>query len=525
MSSQEDKTVPNNASSANDAHTTSSTNATNATGSQPSASQTNPSSTAAQSTVASTPSAAGNDISPASFGLSMLEMLGIRAPAGTSTTSSQGPQRAAPGPKHAPHGTTGHSHAGHDGPSCPCCGTHQDDLWFQRCFTDERIFEFAVQMGATHPEDASNASASSSNQSRAQRRELKAQQLTPAQTKAALEKFSTASLTYEDMITGMDAVFGRFANMYYRIPAGATGKKGKAVLAAINLELLPNAYRPDDIGRPANLSKRLLKLGNGFWRDYFPSAEADAAVASLTSSSTTFWNTTAQREEGLPFMQIKIPDLKFVPASFTGFDWPVLYDLDHGFCWPLIDVSKLTQDDFMPWQNPRKAKYVAFAPCPTDPFDLGVPPNPQVSLSPAQHPHRVQKMIAIKDGKVTAFIDKLEKVDASLKERMIKVGLGTIPLANRKKVAGCIDCHKELTVEDTDVVVAPCGAFHVMHAACLKAHIMSLDILRYWTCPTCDKVLQENVGTDETGTQWLVPRPEPVRSLRDEIVRRERARV
>lgn len=521
-------TGPHDPQAAGAAHD-SSANATN-TSSSASAAQTQNNTANVASTETTRPSTASSvssGVSTATSGLSMLEMLGMRAPGGTSSSSShgaqqhtQGPQQATPGPQQHSHNHAGHahanashshSHAGHGGPSCPCCGTNQDDLWFQRCFSDERTFEWAVSTGATHPNDDANAS-------RAQQREQKAQQLSPAQTKAALATMAAATLTFEDSINGMDLVFGRFANMYYRIPGGrAGGTKGKPILAAINLEFLPNHYREDAIGRPAIFSSRLLKLSRAFWQDYFPTPEGAAAVAELTSGSTTFWNATAQKEENLPFMQMKVPNLKFVPASFSGFDWPVLYDLDHGFCWPLIDVSKLNKnDDFIPWQNPKKAKYLAFAPCPVDPFDMGSPRNPQVSMSAAQHPHRVEKMINIKEDKATTFIDRLEKVDTSLLQRMVRVGLGTIAL----EAAG-----EEVSAETKNLVVAPCGNYHVFHFDELKAHIMSLDLPFYWRCPSCDKVLQENVGTDESGTQWLVPRPEAVRSLRDEVVRRERARV
>lgn len=388
-------------------------------------------------------------------------------------------------------------------------------------------------MGATHPDKYTVSLRGSSipssnfafpgctNQTRAQRYHQQTASRTPALTKAALSTMGKAISYGEDQLDDNDIMMGRTGNVYYKLPI--VSSTGRPVFAAISSDFLPYLPRNDSIGRPAVFPQRLWRFSRAFWADYFPSTEATAAIAQLETSTEQHNISNASRTEGFGIQQMHFTDLIYVPRPFSGFEFPCIYAESAGLCWPLIDISKQKERgaSFLPWQNKREGtKYFAFAPCPIDPFDLGPPLNPLVSIEPGQHPKRVERLIAMRGQKAAAFVDRLEKIIKPLQQRMLKVGIGQVTLANKEKVAGCVACSKPFANSD-QVIAVPCGGFHVAHPTCLKAHLDGLDLPEWSSCPSCNADIVEEERTDEAGTAWFVPDPKRVRSVRDEVKRRE----
>lgn len=135
------------------------------------------------------------------------------------------------------------------------------------------------------------------------------------------------------------------------------------------------------------------------------------------------------------------------------------------------------------------------------------------------------------------FVDGLERIDAELRTRMARLGMGEIEdLSSDSTVTGCGLCFEPYQQEDKPgwlassareaqewiVVGIPCAGHHVVHAVCLRDWFATKDPT-LWACPFCRAVVhcdREHLALGSEAKAALGPGG---RSVREQVRFRERA--
>lgn len=202
-----------------------------------------------------------------------------------------------------------------------------------------------------------------------------------------------------------------------------------------------------------------------------------------------------------------LPDIDFIPCAFaTGFSWVSAFASAHSPPPPHDELATASASE--PYPVPAICRY-------REP-----PPMPLSNATRAR-----------------TFVERLERIDAELRVRMIRLGMGDIgdwsanfggPKAatpdNTATPAnvGCGICYEQYDVEDRPAWLAsssaeandaqavgiPCPGHHVVHAHCLREWFSSIPPAT-WSCPFCRAFV-------DMSTAWGRG------SVRDEVRARER---
>lgn len=127
------------------------------------------------------------------------------------------------------------------------------------------------------------------------------------------------------------------------------------------------------------------------------------------------------------------------------------------------------------------------------------------------------------------YVASLEGIDAELRGRMARLGLGEIPGA-AGDTGGCGLCYEpyerddrpswfDASADDARVVGIPCAGQHVVHAACLAAWLSTTGPSD-WTCPFCRRHLPEHLPVWSAHAKLEAGKA--ARSVRDEVRVQER---
>lgn len=170
----------------------------------------------------------------------------------------------------------------------------------------------------------------------------------------------------------------------------------------------------------------------------------------------------------------------------------------------MLTLSNFQPGD-LPWTNTRGAHWIAGPPLPADLFAEDDTTGPQWALPPAERLSARRKDAEEYPNRVKRFIDGFDTVDAELRLRMARLGIGQIGSDASGGAPGCVVCLEKFGEEDAEwladtstldqqVVVAPCGGFHAFHRGCLIKTLESVHSWRSWACPMCRAKLRDEEG-------------------------------
>ncbi|WFD01570.1 RING-type E3 ubiquitin transferase [Malassezia obtusa] len=206
---------------------------------------------------------------------------------------------------------------------------------------------------------------------------------------------------------------------------------------------------------------------------------ADTAAPHESSSNGPNLTPNPGTENGPQF-------LMYIPRTVSPFPFAFLYDTEASLAWPILDQEASNPESDGP---PRTVHVVGF------PF--------RVSFS-----FRTEPEEQADPERAAEYVRHLEHVDAELRKRMSRFGIGDLGMdvfgESEGTVTGCGVCLEPYAIEDRPtwfvgeeqsekeaVVVVPCRGFHTLHACCLRDWLANTPPSK-WVCPFCRHSLREN---------------------------------